>query len=91
MENKVKITHKGEDYIKVEVDGEEFEITNPAMFIVEILVKQNKKAIEFGRLSVLKDFDSLISADAIVGFTEEEFKAIKKFFEWNKAISGWDK
>ncbi len=44
-----------------------------------------------GRLSVLQDFDDLCKVDAIVGFTDAELAAIKKFFAWNKAISGWDK
>ena len=47
-------------------------------------------AIE-GRVSVLQDFDNICKADAFVGFSETEWTAIKKFFEYNKQISGWDK
>jgi hypothetical protein len=50
-----------------------------------------EKSVEFGRLSVLLDFDNMCAADAFVGFPAEEWAAIKKFFEWNKQISGWDK
>lgn len=48
-------------------------------------------AVTFGRVSVLRDFDNLCAADAIMGFTEPEFAAVKKFLYWNKEISGWDK
>ena len=48
-------------------------------------------AIIKGRLSVLTDFDSICASDAFVGFTADEWKAVKKFFEFNKVISGWDK
>lgn len=47
--------------------------------------------IQIGRVSVLKDFDSMCKADAFVGFTADEWKAVQKFFEFNKQISGWDK
>lgn len=50
-----------------------------------------EKLMEEGRLSVLEDFDAMCAADAFVGFTETEWAGIKKFFAFNKAISGWDK
>lgn len=53
--------------------------------------QEEMKLIELGRLSVLRDFDSMSQADAFVGFTSEEWKAIKKFFAFNKALSQWDK
>ena len=43
------------------------------------------------RISVLRDFDNMCKADAFVGFTDVEWLAIKKFFDFNKATSGWDK
>ena len=46
--------------------------------------------IQKGRVSVLKQFDSMCQADAMIGFTDEEWKAIKKFFAWNKQVSKWD-
>jgi hypothetical protein len=58
-------------------------------FIAE--TAREKEAIEYGRLSVLRDFDSVCQADVFMGFTEEEFAAVKKFFQFNKAVSGWDK
>lgn len=66
--------------------------------IVELLTEklttyaeaQRKEGIETGRLSVLQDFDDLCKADAFVGFSSEEWTAIRKFFEFNKQISGWD-
>lgn len=40
----VKIVHRGLDYIKVEFDTEEFEITGTdTIFIIEYLVKQVKR------------------------------------------------
>lgn len=44
-----------------------------------------------GRVSVLRDFDNMCAADAFVGYSEAEWSAIKRFFEHNKLISGWDK
>ncbi len=44
-----------------------------------------------GRLSVLKEFDQMCRADAFIGFTDAEWQAVKKFFKFNKEISGWDK
>lgn len=44
-----------------------------------------------GRLSVLREFDDICKADAHMGFTVDEWKAVQKFFEHNKRISGWDK
>lgn len=55
------------------------------------LFEEAKFFIEKGRLSVLEDFDTLCKADALMGFTDDEFKTIKKFFEFNKQVSGWDK
>lgn len=43
------------------------------------------------RKTVLLDFDNMCVADSFVGFTEDEWKAIKKFFDFNKKLSGWDK
>lgn len=59
--------------------------------MVEFIEKVEKDAIVKGRLSILQDFDNLCAADACIGFSEEEWKSIKKFFEFNKVISGWDK
>lgn len=49
-----------------------------------------KKAVGKGRLSVLQNFDDLCKADAFLGFTKEEWEAVRKFFAVNKKISGWD-
>lgn len=50
---------------------------------------EQMQLIEFGRVSVLKDFDAMTKADVLMGFTPEEWAAIKKFFAWNKQVSGW--
>lgn len=47
--------------------------------------------VEIGRLSVLRDFDAICKADAFVGFNEDEWKAVRKFLEFNKLISQWDR
>lgn len=52
------------------------------------LTPEQKEIFTKGRESVLQDFDSVCLADAFVGFSEEEWKAIKKFFAFNKLISG---
>lgn len=46
---------------------------------------------EKGRLSVLQEFDVVSKMDAFVGLTDVEWQGVKKFFEYNKRISGWDK
>lgn len=53
--------------------------------------QEKKEAIEWGRVSVLRDFDNMMAADAFVGFEPEEWAAIKKFFAFNKEITHWDK
>lgn len=53
--------------------------------------KSYSEGVEAGRVSVLSDFDSMCMADSFVGFNEVEWSAIKRFFEFNKQISGWDK
>ena len=40
-----------------------------------------------GRISVLHDFDAICMADAFVGFTTEEWDAVKKFINFNRLIS----
>lgn len=50
-----------------------------------------KGMFETGRISILQDFDSVCMADAFIGFSDDEWKAVKKFFALNKEISGWDK
>lgn len=59
--------------------------------MIAVRSQAEKTAIIKGRLSVLMDFDSICASDAFVGFTEDEWKAVKKFFAFNKAITGWDK
>lgn len=54
-------------------------------------IKSEDEMLETGRLSVLKEFDDMCQADAFVGFSDEEWRAIKRFFAFNKEISGWDK
>lgn len=49
-----------------------------------------KGMIEIGRLTVLEDFDNICEADAFIGFSSEEWQAVKKFFAYNKAITKWD-
>lgn len=46
-----------------------------------------KEIFTLGRVSVLEDFDGVCAADAFMGFTDDEFAAVKKFFAFNKAIS----
>lgn len=50
------------------------------------LPKEQKELIEFGRQTVLEDFENLLSVDAFVGFTEQEWNGVKKFFAMNKAL-----
>lgn len=45
------------------------------------------EGIEDGRVSVLSDFDDMCMADAFVGFTSDEWKAVRKFFAFNRSIS----
>ena len=45
-----------------------------------------KEGVEDGRESVLVDFDNMCAADAFVGFTNEEWTAIKKFFAFNRSL-----
>lgn len=59
--------------------------------IQSALKEKENEWVEKGRLSVLQDFDNMCKADAFIGFSDEEWKAIKKFFEFNKQVSGWDK
>ena len=70
-----------------DVDVEILDCCDNMKFINNILTK----AVEEGRISVLEDFDMLTKADAYVGFGSYEWAAIKKFFQMNKVISGWDK
>jgi hypothetical protein len=51
--------------------------------------QKREEMVEYGRVSVLKDFDSLMKADGFVGFTDDEWKAVQKFFRYNDEISGW--
>ena len=60
-------------------------------FIRSVASSEYKRGVEFGRVSVLKDFDTVCKVDAFIGFTDAEFSAVKKFFEFNKQISNWDK
>lgn len=48
---------------------------------------KEKEAFTLGRQSVLEDFDAVCLTDAFVGFSSEEWTAIKKFFAFNKLIS----
>lgn len=50
-----------------------------------------KEVIAIGRLSVLQDFDIVCKADGFVGFTDNEWQAVRKFFRVNREISNWDK
>lgn len=52
---------------------------------------EEKELVEQGRMSVLEDFDSLMKADAFMGLTGDEWKAVQKFFRYNDEISGWNK
>ncbi len=45
-----------------------------------------KECIEYGRITVLEDFDSILSIDAFMGFTDAELEAIKKFIRFNNAL-----
>lgn len=52
----------------------------------EAMNENEKEIFTLGRLSVLNDFDSMCKADAFMGFTDEEFKAVKKFFAFNNSL-----
>jgi hypothetical protein len=47
--------------------------------------------VTLGRLTVLEQFDAMCAADGFVGFSDAEWAVVKKFFAFNKQISGWDK
>jgi hypothetical protein len=53
------------------------------------LQAQRDAGVGKGRISVLEDFDSLMQADALIGFSADEWKAVQKFFQFNDEISGW--
>jgi len=54
------------------------------------LNEEQKEIFSKGRESVLDDFDTVCLADGFVGFTSEEWQAVKKFFAFNKMISRKD-
>jgi hypothetical protein len=60
-------------------------------FFDEFLKKSYYDIFHEGRYTVLKDFDDLCLADGFVGFTDDEWRAVRKFFSFNKHISGLDK
>ena len=51
--------------------------------------KKREEAVEYGRVSVLEDFDSLMKADGFMGLTDDEWRAVQKFFRYNDEKSGW--
>ena len=51
--------------------------------------QKREEVVEYGRVSVLEDFDSLMKADGFIGLTNDEWKAVQKFFRYNDEISGW--
>lgn len=55
------------------------------------LTNLTNEIVRIGRVSVLQDFDDMCLADGFVGFSPAEWTAIKKFFAFNKEVSGWDK
>jgi hypothetical protein len=40
--------------------------------------------MEMGRKSILEDFETVTMCDGFVGFTEEEWRGVKKFIKINK-------
>lgn len=54
--------------------------------IYQKMSNEEKNAFTMGRLSVLEEFETICKVDAFVGFSEEEFKAVKKFFAFNKSL-----
>lgn len=58
--------------------------------LTSIAKTAEERGIETGRVSVLQDFDDMCLADAFLGFSREEWEAIRNFFAVNKKISGWD-
>jgi len=75
----------------------QLEPSNEVMKAIRLLNKELPKAlqaqrdagVEKGRISVLEDFDSLMQAYALIGFSADEWKAVQKFFQFNDEISGW--
>lgn len=51
------------------------------------LTEEQKEIFTKGRESVLDDFDTVCLADAFIGFNTEEWKAVKKFFKLNRALT----
>lgn len=43
--------------------------------------------VRIGRDSIIEDFEAMCAADGMIGFTNEEWAAIKKFFEWNRSLT----
>lgn len=54
-----------------------------------MIEKTFENGVAVGRISVLQDFDLMSKADAFVGFTPQEWKAIQKFFAINKELTQW--
>jgi len=55
------------------------------------LTKEEQEIFTRGRESVLDDFDNLCQADAFLGFSEDEFNAVKKFFRFNSKLRNRNK
>lgn len=54
----------------------------------ETMNEAEKTAFTLGRASVLDDFDAICKADAFMGFTEQEWSSIKRFFDFNNLVTG---
>lgn len=52
--------------------------------------EREKEVFMMGRVSVLDDFDAMCCADAFMGFSDDEWSSIKKFFAFNNALRGKD-
>lgn len=57
--------------------------------VEDFITQIHDQAFVAGRVSVLEDFDSVMKADAFMGLSDEEWKAVQKFFRYNDEISGW--
>lgn len=79
-EKRAQIYHAASDYY-IAKDISMIDYTVRTQIIVNDLV-------EFGRETVLEDFDAVCMANAFMGFTDEEFAAVKKFFAFNNQITG---
>lgn len=59
----------------------------PTVILQDFLREKLTTLVEQARGSVLDDFDKVCMADGFIGFSDQEWQAVKKFFAFNRAIT----